>query len=127
MNCLSCNATLATAEWKDVEVDYCPECGGVWLDEGELELLLRSAEAAKHYLHSLDPGHQNKEKQRKCPICRKKMEIVLCGRGMVPVDKCAEDHGLWCDSGELHDILKVNDAGNPKVMQFLQQLFAPKK
>lgn len=32
---------------KDVEIDYCPNCRGIWLDRGELEKIIdRSAE---HY------------------------------------------------------------------------------
>lgn len=128
MKCLSCTATLVTMELHDVEVDYCPDCNGVWLDEGELELLLDSSQAVKHYLHSLDPGGWGgKENPRKCPVCRKKMEKVLCGKGKVPVDKCAEDHGLWCDGGELECILEFADAGNPKVSQYLQELFSKSK
>ena len=124
MKCLSCNAPLVTAEMDHVEIDYCPECTGIWLDRGELELLLDSGEAARHYLHSLDPASSRlKEKIRKCPICRKKMEKVLCGKGAVPVDKCANDHGLWCDGGELKCILKFADVGNPKVIEFLQDIF----
>ncbi len=35
------------AEKKGVEIDYCPECRGVWLDRGELEKIIdRSAD---HY------------------------------------------------------------------------------
>ena len=126
MKCLSCNASLVTMELRDVEVDYCPDCGGIWLDGGELELLLGTGENARHYLHSLSPGSRNHEKSRKCPMCRKKMEQVSCGKGGVPVDKCAENHGLWCDGGELESILEFADAGNPKVIKLLQELFVTK-
>lgn len=35
------------AERKGVEIDYCPQCRGVWLDRGELEKLIdRSAASA---------------------------------------------------------------------------------
>ena len=39
------------AERKGIEIDFCPECRGVWLDRGELDKLLEKAaeeEAAKH-------------------------------------------------------------------------------
>ena len=126
MNCLSCNASLVTAELRDVEVDYCSQCGGIWLDKGELECLLQSTEAAQHYLRSFTPDPQSKEKPRKCPICRKKMGKILCGKPGVRIDKCPSEHGLWCDKGELQCILEKADAGNPQVIQYLQELFAPK-
>lgn len=39
MKCPKCGADLATKLHESVEVDVCKECGGVWLDAGELEML----------------------------------------------------------------------------------------
>lgn len=39
MKCPKCGANLTTVDRDHVSVDACPECGGVWLDAGELELL----------------------------------------------------------------------------------------
>ncbi|MFC6976102.1 zf-TFIIB domain-containing protein [Halomicroarcula sp. GCM10025709] len=39
LNCLSCGTTLDQRREHGVTVDYCPDCGGVWLDPGELEQL----------------------------------------------------------------------------------------
>jgi Zn-finger nucleic acid-binding protein len=44
MRCPVDGTTLALAERAGVEVDYCPECRGVWLDRGELDRVVeRSA------------------------------------------------------------------------------------
>ena len=44
MQCPACtNATLAMTERQGVEVDYCPQCRGVWLDRGELDKLIERA------------------------------------------------------------------------------------
>jgi len=40
MKCPNCNQTLLIAERHRVEIDYCPNCRGVWLDKGELDKLL---------------------------------------------------------------------------------------
>lgn len=40
MKCPSCSATLLITERQGVEVDYCPECRGVWLDRGELDKII---------------------------------------------------------------------------------------
>jgi RNA polymerase-binding transcription factor DksA len=37
--CPRCGGTLAEAEYHHVRIDRCPDCRGVWLDKGELELL----------------------------------------------------------------------------------------
>jgi Zn-finger nucleic acid-binding protein len=40
MNCPQCNVTLLMAERQSVEIDYCPQCRGIWLDRGELEKII---------------------------------------------------------------------------------------
>ena len=44
MNCPSCNVSLVMTERQGVEIDYCPQCRGIWLDRGELDKIIeRSA------------------------------------------------------------------------------------
>jgi Zn-finger nucleic acid-binding protein len=41
MKCPHCNdVTLVMTERQGVEIDYCPQCRGVWLDRGELDKLI---------------------------------------------------------------------------------------
>jgi len=39
MNCPSDGTTLLMSERQGVEVDYCPQCRGIWLDRGELDVV----------------------------------------------------------------------------------------
>jgi uncharacterized protein len=41
MKCPVDGNTLLMTDRQSVEIDYCPECRGVWLDRGELDKLLR--------------------------------------------------------------------------------------
>jgi Zn-finger nucleic acid-binding protein len=44
MKCPTDNADLVMAERQGIEIDYCPQCRGVWLDRGELDKIIeRSA------------------------------------------------------------------------------------
>ncbi|MCC2030168.1 zf-TFIIB domain-containing protein [Microbacterium sp. YMB-B2] len=44
MKCPVDGADLVVADRSDVEIDYCPQCRGVWLDRGELDKIIdRSA------------------------------------------------------------------------------------
>ncbi|MBI5083169.1 MAG: zf-TFIIB domain-containing protein [Acidobacteria bacterium] len=46
MNCPTCKVELKIADRQGVEIDYCPQCRGVWLDRGELDKIIeRSAQA----------------------------------------------------------------------------------
>jgi uncharacterized protein len=41
LKCPVCpESTLAMSERQGVEIDYCPNCRGVWLDRGELDKLV---------------------------------------------------------------------------------------
>lgn len=47
MKCPHCPDTaLVMSERQGVEIDYCPQCRGVWLDRGELDKLIERAAAA---------------------------------------------------------------------------------
>lgn len=43
MNCPHCNITLVMSERSGVEIDYCPQCRGIWLDRGELDKIIERA------------------------------------------------------------------------------------
>ena len=44
MKCPSCtDAVLTMADRQSLEIDYCPQCRGVWLDRGELDKLIERA------------------------------------------------------------------------------------
>lgn len=40
MQCPLCTIELNMTSRQGVEIDYCPECRGVWLDRGELDKLI---------------------------------------------------------------------------------------
>ncbi len=40
MNCPNCNVLLQMTERQGIEIDYCPQCRGVWLDRGELDKII---------------------------------------------------------------------------------------
>lgn len=46
MKCPVDNTDLLMAERQGIEIDYCPECRGVWLDRGELDKIIERSEAA---------------------------------------------------------------------------------
>lgn len=47
MKCPTCpSSDLAMTSREGVEIDYCPECRGVWLDRGELDKIIERSESA---------------------------------------------------------------------------------
>jgi len=40
MKCPVCSVDLKMADRQGIEIDYCPQCRGVWLDRGELDKVI---------------------------------------------------------------------------------------
>lgn len=40
MKCPIDNTLLTVSERNGIEIDYCPQCRGVWLDRGELDKII---------------------------------------------------------------------------------------
>jgi len=127
---------MIVVEHENIELDYSPDCGGVWFDAGELELLLDSLQLNQSTL-SLDsiltaPEVASKEKKRKCPVCGQKMKKATVGHDPeVLIDACPRGDGLWFDKGEVGQIIRqvrTADGTNPRgrVITFLGEVFQSK-
>ena len=58
MKCPVCTTVnLVMSERQGVEIDYCPECRGVWLDRGELDKII--ARAGDQPDSQSAPGHSS--------------------------------------------------------------------
>lgn len=130
MDCPVCKNAMVVLELRDVEIDHCFGCGGIWLDAGELELLIDDAQKAADLLKSFEIERNSTETPRKCPICFKKMEkvVVGCEKPHLLIDRCHKNHGLWFDSGELHEIMdKAKLDQDSKIKQILSEMFGEEK
>ncbi|RPD43797.1 zf-TFIIB domain-containing protein [Paracnuella aquatica] len=73
MNCPNCNVTLVIADRQGIEIDYCPQCRGVWLDRGELDKIIeRSAGYTRapetgDFNNAYKPDHRDHPSQHQQP------------------------------------------------------------
>lgn len=126
MDCPVCRDAMITLELNEVEIDHCVSCAGIWLDAGELEMLIEDKARASTLLASFQVSRDSQEKPRPCPICDKKMHKILVSASDQPllIDKCRLNHGLWFDQGELDDILTHAQLDqNNKVRHLLADMF----
>jgi Zn-finger nucleic acid-binding protein len=69
MPCPVCQVPLVMSERQGVEIDYCPQCRGVWLDRGELDKIIeRSPESSAPRdarPHSTEQYHQRPYHKRR--------------------------------------------------------------
>jgi Zn-finger nucleic acid-binding protein len=125
MDCPACREPVVVLELHDVEIDHCLTCRGIWLDAGELELLLGDCAWKDRLLSSFEVDREAEEKPRKCPICLRRMQKVLCGTDCrVRIDRCRRNHGIWFDAGELEEILRMGSlGGSTEVLDLLADMF----
>lgn len=128
MKCPVCDELMIVLELDQIEIDYCTECEGVWLDGGELELLLEEAFEKEKLLSSFRINKNSGEKKVRCPICLKKMEKVMVGiEQNILLDRCRNHHGLWFNKGELYDVVKLGSLGKEnKILTLLKEIFKHK-
>ena len=135
MICPVCKKDMFVVEYKQVELDYCHSCKGVWFDAGELDLLLEAA-GLKHVRQTLGdvlrlPETHTSERKRRCPICNINMKKVkIGGETGVMIDACIRHDGLWFDGGEVADLIKIISARSTvkketesEIMGFLRDVF----
>jgi uncharacterized protein len=132
MICPACRNPMIVVEYKQIELDYCPNCKGVWFDSGELELTLERVNAKPDG----NPGESilplseaaTNEKSRRCPVCRKIMRKEYIGsEPKVLIDACPAGEGLWFDGGEVDALLsglsKTEKDREGHVVDFLKEVF----
>ena len=125
MLCPVCEVEMLVLEFELIELDHCAECGGVWLDSGELTLLADRAGAVKGDLLAALEGREGTRPQERpksrCPVCRGRLARVRTpGEKGIVLDKCPRGDGLWFDRGELQSVITA--AGGPKDGSFIRFL-----
>lgn len=62
MKCPVCNVDLLMTVRESVEIDYCPQCRGVWLDRGELDKIIEKSSSVKIPERSNEQVYMDKRK-----------------------------------------------------------------
>ena len=152
MLCPVCRTQMLTLEFAQIDIDYCRECGGAWLDSGEAALIGARAGILQAGLRAaLDAGLAaagkpstrpagkpstrpagkpstppagKPDRKRRCPVCRKPMSRHSPPE-LAPAgaDRCRLRHGLWFDRGELRRLIEISGpAQDDALTRFLAQL-----
>jgi len=109
-----------------VTLDYCPRCGGLWFDRGEVGHLAHRDERVLHPLlidaaaRVLPPcqgcGTPLDRNAEKCQVCARRNVLAcpVCDETMerrehdgLVLDICRRCHGVWFDNAELSSIWRL--------------------
>jgi len=110
LNCMRCNAVMSSERVGDISVDVCPDCGGIWLDKGELSQIVREriedAEVDERLLWKEADKFKGRLSEIICPHCGSRMVEMRHGPDGPAIDICAGCGGVFLDKDELGAILK---------------------
>ena len=124
LSCPKCDLAMETRTVGAVVIDHCPQCAGIWFDEGELQHGL--AAGGKEELKRLSTAHAAPNgydtKPADCPRCKAPLSRVPSpSREDLHVDACGLCGGVWYDGGEVDELLA--DGVGQRLGRFVKGLF----
>ncbi len=97
-----------TISIKNLELDRCPECKGMWFDEGELCAVLGSKACKSFDISKYAAEMLNTD----CPRCKVCLHEFCYPGTTVLVDGCRQCKGVWLDNREWSAISQARDERN---------------
>ncbi len=111
MKCLDGPGTMRSVPFEGITIEYCTECFGVWLDDGEIAHIVEkhghvfSPEARTHHLKRVGQDERVGSQPPNCPVCGAKMITSNYAYDSgVMIDRCPNNHGIWLNGGEFQKV-----------------------
>jgi Zn-finger nucleic acid-binding protein len=114
MKCPSCEKICTQETYEEITIDVCPKCQGVWLDHGEMELIIskreekfssQEVEAVNRLCGVSGVSEEDESRELSCPKCEEKMKTLNYNYSSgIIVDRCPKQCGVWLDADELEKI-----------------------
>lgn len=123
MRCPKCRSDMAQIDVQGTEIDRCRDCGGLWFDAGEVEVLRNREAAAIIDTGSASQGRDfNRINQYRCPRCGGEMcRKVDEQQQHIWFETCAQCGGSFFDAGEFRDLAQLT------ISDFFKRWIIPKR
>ena len=108
MQCPKCQTdSFTTAMVREISVDRCTICNGLWFDARELPALLNEDYRLLTPLRGEPGSEEQNQKRGKCPRdATPLLRMHSAINQAVIVDTCLQCQGIWLDGGEFDELLK---------------------
>lgn len=114
MNCPNCNNKLTQQQYKEMTVDKCANCSGIWLDFKELDQLEDTVLLNDDLKGTL--AWDKKHSDKKCPKCKEKMTQFNYRLNDLILEYCEKNlHGFWLDKGEEERVIAEMEESSEKL------------
>ncbi len=125
MKCPHCNSELIIVERNNIELEYCLNCNGFFLNADEWNLIKNELKLPFEPVDIMKLPPESitltEEEKRYCPYCNNPMEKVKID-GLV-LDRCVYLHGVWFDKNELSAFLNKGGEQKNETVSFLGENF----
>ena len=111
MNCPKCQDELTVRKIKNIEVNECKQCEGIWFEKDQLRKVKDQTDSDLNWMDF--EIWQNKDKFKvgsekyDCPKCAVKMDVLDYDKTKIDIDFCSSCSGVWLDKGELRKIINA--------------------
>jgi uncharacterized protein len=109
MNCPKCKSAMELVPVRDLAVDRCTACKGLWFDLQEHEEV--KAAASEIDIGSADVGKRFNEVDKiDCPVCpsSRLLRMVDAKQPHIWFESCPTCYGRFYDAGEFRDFAKFD-------------------
>ena len=110
MQCPLCKVEMSKKAIKNIEVDTCDKCKGMWFEKDELRKAKDSADKDINWMDFEIWKQEDKFKAdpRKlaCSKCNLTLVAINYGKTNVQIDYCPTCKGTWLDKGEFEKIIE---------------------
>ncbi len=110
MFCPTCKTIeLENTTFQDTDIDFCPQCLGMWFEIDEFQQAKDSKDKNLRWL-DIDLWEDEKKfviaiDQKACPLCEIPLYAVEYGKSKIKVDLCNLCRSIWLDRGEFAKII----------------------
>ena len=129
MECYKCNEQMNKRPYEGILADCCDSCGGVWVDSGELSILIgREEKKGQKELMQEAKRETQSEAQHPlsvvgfCPKCQEE-PLQTKYRSGVGIDQCPSCKGIFFDSGEMKKVVSEEESGFLKLFHRIGDFF----
>jgi Zn-finger nucleic acid-binding protein len=103
MDCPRCTVELAAITRDESSIHRCSECGGLWVDGGDLSKILLHANLPA--LTAIGGSINVDELTGTCPACSVDLVVVEGGEKLaLHYDTCESCGGLWVEGEDVEDV-----------------------
>jgi Zn-finger nucleic acid-binding protein len=126
MNCPRCKIAMKKRNIKDIKIDECPKCKGIWFDQGELRKAKDQTDPDLNWMDFEIWKHEDRfnlsAKPIQCPKCNIEMAAIQYGDTNVEIDYCSKCRGTWLDEGEFGKIIDAltDELGTKSVSDYIK-------